>query len=74
MTLRINGRREGLDGENTHFRLSNSPRILTRAEVVAMIESGILPGYHIYERNGVKYPRDNPDKNPSDNIDQQPLI
>ena len=73
MTLRITGRRENDTGANTPFRLSDG-RILTREEVVQMIKRGELPGYHIYERNGIEYPRDDPDKNPADNIDNQPLI
>jgi len=73
MTLRITGRRESETGANTHFRLSDG-RILTRAEIVAMIKSRELSGYHIVRVNDVDYPRDNPDKNPEDNIDSQPLI
>ena len=71
MALRITGRREDDRGANTHFRLNG---IVTLAEAVAMVESGNLPGYHIYERDGVKYLRDNPDTRESDNIDNQPLI
>ncbi len=71
MALRITGRREDDRGRNTHFRLSG---IVTLGEAVAMVESGNLPGYHIYERDGVKYLRDDPDTRESDNIDNQPLI
>ena len=73
MALRITGRREDESGANTHYRLSNG-RIVTRAEAVTMCRRGELPGYHIYERNGVEYLRDNPDTRKSDNIDNQPLI
>ncbi len=73
MALRITGRREDENGANTHYRLSDG-RIVTRAEAVAMCERGELPGYHIYERNGIKYLRDNPDTREEDNIDNQPLI
>ncbi len=73
MALRITGRREDERGRNTHFRLSDG-RIVTLGEAVVMVESGNLPGYHIYERDGVKYLRDNPDTKESDNIDNQPLI
>ena len=71
MALRITGRREDDRGRNTHFRLSGT---VTLDEAVAMVESGNLPGYHIYERDGVKYLRDDPDTRESDNIDNQPLI
>jgi len=73
MELRITGRREGPTGANTHFRLSDG-RILTRAEIVAMIQRGELPGYEVALINGVLYPKDKPDKRPWDNIDKQPLI
>jgi hypothetical protein len=73
MVLRITGRREDEDGANTHYRLSDG-RIVTREEGVRIHKNGLLPGYHIYERNGVEYLRDNPDTNPDDNIDHQPLI
>ena len=73
MALRITGRREDDSGRNTHFRLSDG-RIVTLAEAVAMVKSGNLPGYHIYERDGIEYLRDNPDTRVSDNIDNQPLI
>jgi len=71
MALRITGRREDKKGANTHFRLSG---IVTREEAAVMVENGVLPGYHIYERGGVKYLRDNPDKEESDNIDNQPMV
>lgn len=71
MALRITGRREDEKGANTHFRLDG---IVTREEAAVMVENGELPGYHIYERGGVKYLRDNPDKKESDNIDNQPLV
>ncbi|MBU4186245.1 MAG: DUF3892 domain-containing protein [Proteobacteria bacterium] len=73
MTLRITGRREDENGANTHYRLSDG-RIVTRAEAVKMCENGELPNYHIYERDGIKYLRDNPDTSEMDNIDNQPLI
>ena len=71
MALRVTGRREDDRGRNTHYRLSG---IVTRSEAVAMVESGNLPAYHIYERDGVKYLRDDPDTRESDNIDNQELI
>lgn len=73
MALRITGRREDEKGANTHYRLSDG-RIVTRAEAILIFRNGLLPDYHIYERNGVEYLRDNPDTNPADNIDNQPLI
>ena len=73
MELRITGRREDEKGANTHFRLSDG-RFVTREEAAVMVENGELPGYHIYERGGVKYIRDSPDKNESDNIDNQPMV
>jgi hypothetical protein len=73
MVLRITGRREDEDGANTHYRLSDG-RIVTREEAIIILDDGLLTGYHIYNRNGVEYLRDNPDTNPADNIDHQPLI
>lgn len=72
--LRINGKREDPNtGANTHYRLSDG-RVLTRSEAVAMCRRGDLPGYNIYDLNGVEYLRDNPDTRESDNIDSQPNI
>lgn len=71
--LRITGRREDENGANTHYRLSDG-RIVSRAEAVRMRENGELLRYHVYERDGVKYLRDNPDAREEDNIDNQPLI
>jgi len=73
MALRVTGRREDENGANTHYRLSDG-RIVTRAEAVRMCRNDELPGYHVYERDGVDYLRDNPDTRESDNIDNQPLI
>ena len=73
MALRITGRREDENGANMHYRLSDG-RIVTREEAVEMCRRGELSGYHIYERNGVEYLRDNPDKREEDNIDNQPLV
>ena len=73
MALRITGRREDSNGANTHYRLSDD-RVVTREEAVRMHRRGLLPDYHIYERDGVEYLRDNPDTRESDNIDNQPLI
>lgn len=73
MALRITGRREDVNGANTHYRLSDG-RIVTRAEAVRMCKLGHLPGYNIITVNGVEYLRDNPDTRESDNIDNQPII
>lgn len=73
MALRITGRREDEKGANTHYRLSDG-RIVTREEAVQMCKNGLFPDYHIFPLNGVEYLRDNPDTNPADNIDNQPLI
>ena len=73
MPLTITGRREDSTGANTHYRLSDG-RIVTREEAVGMCKGGQLPRYHVYERDGVEYLRDNPDTRESDNIDSQPLI
>ena len=73
MGLRITGRREDPTGANTHYRLSDG-RIVTREEAVAMCKRGELSGYNIIVINGVEYLRDDPDTNPKDNIDNQPLI
>ena len=73
MALRITGRREDPTGANTHYRLSDGG-IVTREEAVRMCKRGLLPGYHVYQRDGVEYLRDNPDTRESDNIDNQPLI
>ena len=73
MALRIIGRREDANGANTHYKLSDG-KIVTREEAVKMCKDGLLPNYHIYERDGVEYLRDNPDTREEDNIDSQPLI
>jgi len=70
---KITGRREDEGGANTHYEIDND-RIVKREEAVAMCRNGELPRYHIMERNGVEYLRDNPDTKEEDNIDHQPLI
>jgi len=77
MVLRVTGKRKGANGGNTHYRLGHEKGkgdIVTREEAVRMCKRGLLPDYHIYERNGVEYLRDNPDTSEDDNIDNQPDI
>jgi hypothetical protein len=64
---KITGRRDGPGGRNEHYDVGSRKNV-TRPVVVKEVERGQHPGKHIYEINGQKFVRDNPDSSTKDNV------
>lgn len=69
MAKKISGNQDGKGGRNESYyipgRGDNSRNKLTRE-----VDSGKHPNHSIYERNGEKFIRSNPNAKDSDNINQ----
>lgn len=65
----IKGAQKSASGGNETYDVNGAE--MQREDVVKKVESGEISGYHIYERNGKKYIRDNPDSLTSDNVNQK---
>jgi len=65
---RIQKVNETATGRNVTFRDNQTQQILTRTQVVQLIESGNLQGYHIRRINGIKTPCSNPDNTSNNNL------
>lgn len=66
---KITGKNDGAGSRNEHYRVGSRDNV-PRREVVKEIEGGKHSGYHIYERDGQKYVRDNPDSSKKDNVNK----
>ena len=65
---KITGNRDGKNGRNESYRVDG--RNITRNKLIKEIEEGKHPDKHVYQRNGEKYARDNPDGKKSDNVNK----
>jgi len=66
---KITGNNDGIGNRNEHYRVGNRSDV-PRRDVVKEVERGKHPDYHIYERGGQKYIRDNPDSSKKDNVNK----
>ena len=66
---KITGKNDGVGGRNEHYRIGSKDNV-PRREAVKEVERGKHDGYHIYERGGEKYVRDNPDSSKQDNVNK----
>lgn len=72
MAKNIIGNQDGENGENETFRIPGRGTDLPRDLIVEEIEQGKHPDFHVYERDGVKYPRENPNPSIGDNVNREP--
>ena len=66
---KIKGKRDGAGGRNEHYDIG-SRKDVPRKTVVREIERGEHSDAHVYERDGEKYARDNPDPSKKDNVNR----
>ncbi|WP_368186789.1 DUF3892 domain-containing protein [Aestuariibius sp. HNIBRBA575] len=66
---KITGNNDGPNGRNESYRVDNRHNV-PRDVVVREVEDGLHPGRHIYERDGERYVRDNPDSSTNDNVNR----
>jgi hypothetical protein len=66
---KIKGLQDGKDGRNEHYDIGQRKKV-RRKQVVREVEQGKHNGFHIYERGGQKYVRDNPDGSKGDNVNR----
>ena len=66
---KIRGRNDGPGGRNEHYDIGNR-RNVPRRNAVAEVKRGEHPGFHVMERNGREYVRDNPDGSKDDNVNR----
>lgn len=64
---KITGNRDGPNGRNETYNVGNRKNV-PRDIVVAEVEKGWHPDYHIIKQKGEKYVRDNPDPSSKDNV------
>ncbi len=67
---KIKGKQDGENGRNEHYDVGNRKNV-DRETLVKEVERGKHSGYHIYERGGEKYIRDNPDNSTKDNVNKK---
>lgn len=70
MAKNIIGNNDGENGENETFNIPGRGTGIPRETIVKEIESGKHPDFHTYERDGVKYPRANPNSTSGDNVNR----
>ncbi len=66
---KIIGNNDGPGGRNKTYKIGNRPNV-PRPTAAKEVREGKHPGAHIYERNGIKYVRDNPDRSKKDNVNR----
>jgi hypothetical protein len=65
---RVTVTEESESGRNQRFRDKHTGEDMSRPEFVRRIESGVYPGFHIRDVNGVKTPVSNPDRSENTNL------
>ena len=70
MAKEITGNQDGPRGENESYRIPGRGSEIPREQVVQEVEQGRHPQHHVYERDGAKYVRANPDGTPRDNVNK----
>lgn len=69
MANTINGNGDGPGGRNETYRIPGRGSEIPRKQVVREVERGNHPNHGIYEREGEKYVRSNPDHLRKNNVD-----
>lgn len=67
MAENIKGQRDGKGGKNDSYKIPGRG-VVSREKLVNEIESGRHSDFSVYERNGEKYVRRNPDNSSQNNV------
>lgn len=63
----INGNKDGKNGRNDSYKINGRGNV-SRNKLVKEVKQGKHPDTHIVKINGIEYPRNNPNKDKPDNI------
>jgi hypothetical protein len=69
MAKNIRGNKDGKNGENQTYTIPGRGTV-PRKKLIEEVREGKHPDFHIYERNGVKYVRADPDSTEQNNVDK----
>jgi len=69
MARKITGNNDGPGGRNESYNIPGRGDV-SRKKLVKEVEKGLHPHHHVYERDGEKYIRDNPDSSTKDNVNK----
>lgn len=69
MAKNIRGNGDGSGGGNDTYRIPGRGTAIPRQQVVKEVERGQHPDHSIYQRDGEKYVRSNPDSQRINNVD-----
>ncbi len=69
MAKKIRGNHDGENGENDSYTIQGRGEV-SRETLVKEVENGKHPNHSIYEINGEKYVRANPDNSSDNNINK----
>jgi hypothetical protein len=64
---KITGNSDGPNGRNDTYQVGHRKDV-PRETVVLEVKNGLHPDYHVVNRDGYEYIRDNPDSSKSDNV------
>lgn len=70
MATKIRGNHDGENGENDNYTIQGRGEV-SRGNLVKEVGNGKHPNHSIYERDGEKYVRANPDGSPKNNINKK---
>ena len=70
MANTIRGNQDGENGENETYTIPGRGSSIPRPTVVKEVEQGKHPNHSIYERDGEKYVRANPDSKKKNNVNE----
>lgn len=69
MAKKISGNQDGKGGRNESYRIPGRGDV-SRDKLAREVDRGKHPNHSIYERNGEKFIRSNPNTKGSDNVNQ----
>lgn len=70
MAKKIRGNNDGENGQNDSYTIQGRG-VVPRGNLVKEVEKGKHPNHSIYERDGEKYVRANPDSSSENNINKK---
>lgn len=69
MATNIRGNQDGQNGSNESYTIQGRG-IVTRDQLVQEVEQGLHPNHSVYERDGQKFVRSNPDQKTRNNVNK----
>jgi hypothetical protein len=69
MAKNIKGNQDGEGGRNDTYTITGRG-VVDRKDLVEEVEAGKHPDFSLYEKDGVKFVRSNPDSTQSNNINE----